>query len=196
MPSKQTNSVKYLINCRNLEYATYSLYSTAVKKVNRTEISVILRAIGQDCFKHTKVIEELFKPLSLTSYESGKDDKNFNKISAEIRNYTTKLSLIDTVNDDELPDFLNDLSEIEDFMSDFYSYFINSQMLKQLANQLSTSTQITSENLLFILQSMKDDNQKHRKMLSESLYFFNKNKINRNTAPIVRFQNPDAWLHS
>jgi rubrerythrin len=196
MPTKQTDAVKYLVNCRNLEYATYSLYSAVTKKLKRPEINCILRGIAQDCFKHTKIIEELFKPLSFASYESGKNDKNYNKLSSEIRKYTNNLTPIEVFNDDEMPDLLNDLTEIEDCLSDFYSYFIDSQMLKQFTDQLSTVTDITEENLLFILKILKIDKLKHRNMLVETLHFYKESKLrNRDTTPLVRFQNPDAWIH-
>ena len=196
MTTKQTDAVKYLVNCRNLEYATYSLYSTVSKKLHRPEINCILRGIAQDCFKQTKVIEELFKPLSFASYESGKNDKNYNKLSSEIKKYTNNLVPIETFNDDELPNLLDDLTEIEDCLSDFYAYFIDSQMLKQFADQLSTVTDITTENLLFIIKILKNDKLRHRNMLVESLHFYNESKMrNRDTTPLVRFQNPDAWIH-
>jgi len=197
MPNDQTNSVKYLLNCHNLEGEVYLLYSTASKKLNRPELSCILRAIAQDSQKHAKIIEELFRPLVFINFESGKYDKTFTKLSAEIRKSTNNIDPIKTINDDEIPDLLKDLTKVEDTLLDFYCYFIDSEMLRAFANKLSTSTDMTRENLLFILQSMKEDNIKHRNMLIESLYFFNKSKLkNKDLTPMVKFQNPDAWVQS
>jgi rubrerythrin len=195
MPNDQINSVKYLMNCHNLESEVYLLYSTASKKLSRPELSCVLRALAQDSLKHAKVIEELFRPLVFISFENGKYDKNFNKLSSEIRKSTEYLNSTETIEDNEIPDLLKDLTKVEDTLLDYYCYFIDSEMLKVFANKLSTSTDMTRENLLFIMQAMKEDNIKHRNMLIESLFFFNKNKLkNKDLTPMVKFKNPDAWV--
>jgi hypothetical protein len=56
---------------------------------------------------------------------------------------------------------------------------------------------MTRENLLFIMLALKEDNIKHRNMLIESLFFFNKNKLkNKDLTPMVKFKNPDAWVQA
>ena len=197
MHNDQENAAKYLLNCHNIEAETYTLYSTVSKKINRPELTSILRAIAQDSQKHAKVIEELFKPFVFTNFENAKYDKNFNKLAKEIRKKSDSFRLIETINDEEIPDLLKDLTKIEDNLLDFYCQFIDSEMLKAFTDKMSTSTDMTRENLLFILQSIKEEQIKNRNMLIESLYFFNKNKLrNKDLTPIVRFKNPDAWVRT
>lgn len=197
MPIEKSASVKYLLNCYNLENEAFSLYSYITKRLLRPEIKCMLLTLSQDCTKHTKIIEELLKPLLLSNFEETKYEKNFNEISTEIRDFNANILKIPVIDDEMTPQLLNNLIKIEDCLFEFYSNFVDSKLLRLFADQISTFIETVPENLSYIIESLREDNQKHRNMLIETLYIFNKDKSkNKDTTPLVRFKNPDAWIQA
>lgn len=193
---KIEETVKYLSCCRILENETYSLYSIAAKKIDRPEISSITSAIAHDCLKHSKVIQELLKPITGISTDINQCNKDFRKVMKETQKLSGELSLLDTISEDMLPEFLKGLVALEDYLYEIYNFFVDSPMLKEFADGLSVYYRVTPENLTFIIECLKEDNQKHREMLIETLYFFNKSQMKNqeNPPPFVKYQNPDRWV--
>jgi len=194
--TKMEEAVKYLSCCRILESEAYSLYNIASKKIDRSEISSITLAIAHDCLKHSKVIQELFKPITGITTDFNQCNKDLKKVLKEIQKFSGELTTIDTISENMLPEFFKGLAELEDFLYEIYSFFLDSPMIKEFADGLSVFYMVAPENLTFIVKCLREDNQKHREMLIESLYFFNKSQMkkNENPAPFVKYQNPDRWV--
>ena len=200
MKTTQIESVKYLSCCRILESEAYFLYAKLTTKLDRPEISSITLAIAYDGLKHSKVIQELFKPITdinknLSQYLN-QCNKDFREVWKEINKFSGDLSKIDTINDEALPDLLKGLANLEDCLYEIYTFFLDSRMLKQFADVLSGFSLVTPENLAFIIECLREDNHKHREMLIESSCFFNKSQLKNKEypAPIVKYQNPDGWI--
>jgi rubrerythrin len=189
-------TVKYLSSCSILENEAYLLYNIIVRKLEHPAISSITLALAHDCLKHSKVIQELYKPLTTVNTDLNRCKEDFRKIQKEIQKFSSEISTLNTISNDILPDLLKELANLEDCLYEIYSFFINSSMLKQLADGLSIFSIVTPENLAFIVETFREDNKRHREMLIESIYFYNKNQVinEENPAPFVKYQNPDRWV--
>lgn len=186
--------VEYLSYCIVLEEQMFSLYNIVAKKMCSPELSNIIVALAYDSLKHSKTMEELLKPAAKVSVDLNECEGTLVKAWNEIRNCLSGLSEIEFIRHEILPDFLKSLTNIEDTMSEIYSNFIKSKLVDNFA--FSNLVPATKENVTFIMNFMIEDNIKHRAMLIEAVYFFNKNKCKDeiNTAPVVRYRNPDSWI--
>jgi rubrerythrin len=188
--------VEYLSYCIVLEEQMFSLYNIVAKKMRSPELNNIIIALAYDSLKHLKTIEEQLKPVVKVPVDLNECEGTLVKAWTEIRNCLSGLSEIEFIRNEILPDFLKSLTNIEDTMSEIYSNFIKSKLVDNFAFAVSNLIPATKENVTFIMNFMIEDNLKHRAMLIEAVYFFNKNKCKDeiNTAPVVRYRNPDAWI--
>lgn len=187
--------VEYLSYCVVLEEQMFTLYNMLVNKMRSPELSNIVVGLAYDCLKHAKIIEELLKPVPKIEVDLNECEGMQIKAWNEIRNCLSGLSEVKYIRQDILSDFLKSLTNVEDTMSDIYSSFLKSKLADDYTCVVSCIIPATKENLTFIMNSMIEDNLKHRAMLIEAAYFFNKNRCkNENTAPAVRYQNPDSWI--
>jgi len=195
MGEKILDATKYLYGCLNLEKELNLLYTMATKKLPSPQ-STITTAIVFDNQKHVAVIKELLKPLSNIYFSPDELSKEFKKSVGEISKLLNVLTMQDKIENEEISELLKALTNIEDILHDFYAHFIESKLIENYYNALPEASGLTGENLKYILQTLKQDNLKHREMLIESLYFYRKSEQkNIDTTPIVRYQNPDAWVH-
>ncbi len=187
--------VEYLSYCVVLEEQMFSLYNNLVNKMRSPELSNIVVGLAYDCLKHAKIIEELLKPIPKIAVDLNECEGMQIKAWNEIRNCLSGLSEVNYIRQDILPDFLKSLTNVEDTMADIYASFLKSKLADDFTCVVSCVIPATKENLTFIMNSMIEDNLKHRAMLIEAVYFFNKNRCkNEANAPVVRYQNPDSWI--
>ncbi len=195
MSEKIQEAKKYLYGCLALEKEVNILYATATKKLPCPQLSTITTVLAFDNQKHAAVIKELFKPLLYVYFSPDELPKEFKKSVGEINKLLNDLAIRDSIENDEISEVLKAFTKIEDVLHDFYAYFIESELIEDYYSALSEVSGLTSENLKYILQALKQDNSRHRDMLIESLYFYHKSEQkDKVTAPMVRYQNPDAWV--
>lgn len=90
---------------------------------------------------------------------------------------------------------LKNLTTLEDYLYDLYANLIDSELLQSYSKGVLDGTVLTEENLGYILKTLKQDNLRHRRLLTDSLCFYKKNLLkNKDTSPTVEIQNPDAWM--
>lgn len=195
MGEKIRESTKYLYGCVTLEQEVNLLYVMATKKLPYSQLRAITTALSFDSQKHAAVIKELLKPALNVDINPDELSKEFKKSSVEIGKLLNALTEEDDIDDEQISDLLKTLTNIEDLLHDLYAKFIESKLAEDYSNSLPEESGLTCENLKYILHVLKLDNLKHREMLIESLYFQSKNaQKNKDTTPLVRYQNPDAWV--
>jgi hypothetical protein len=195
MDEKIQNATKYLSGCLTLEEEVARLYVTATKKLPYP-FSIVTTAIAYDNQKHAAVLRELLKPVLQIHLSLNELSKEFKISICEINRLLNDLLVKESIEREKISDFLKSLTDTEDCLLNFYSNFIDSKLIKEYFNAIPETSNLTFENLLYILQALKQDNSNHRDMLIENRYFHNKNEQQNSTAPIVRYQNPNAWVQA
>lgn len=197
MPTPETkNAPKYLTQCLILENQAAQLYTLTTNKIHQQSLRTASLTIAYDCLKHAQTIKLLLNFPQTNNTELDQKNTEFKKILNEIKNTTNKLQTINTINEDEIPNYIKSLADLEDFFYTIYNNFLETELHQQY-NYNTDPRQVTAENLAYIIESFKDDNQRHREILIQSLYFFNKTQtknIQVDTTPMVRYQNPEAWI--
>lgn len=194
MGEKIIEATKYLYGCLTLEKEANLLYITVTKKLTSPQLSIVTTALAIDNQKHAAIIQQLLNPVH-TYLGPEELPKQFKKNLGEISKLLNTLTIEDTIEDEEINELLKTLTNLEDCLHDSYDNFIESKLSNDYAKVLSGVSDITSENLEYTLKLLKQDELKHREMLIESLYFHSKYlQRNQDTTPIVKYQNPNAWI--
>jgi hypothetical protein len=195
MDEEIQEATKYLYGCLNLEKEVNRLYVVLAKKLPCPQMSIITTAIVYDGQKHIAVIKEALKPLLHMYFSPEEISKEFKKAVHEVTKLHDALIVEDNIEDEDISELVKTLTNIEDCLHDFYEHFRESKFIEDFTSALSGNSGLTTENLKYILQTLKHDNSQHREMLIDSLYFKRKNDLkNKDTTPIVRYQNPNAWV--
>ena len=102
---------------------------------------------------------------------------------------------MENINDEEFCEIFKGLAELEDLLSDGYCFLQELKIPECLANELGKSTPVNLDNLNRVFNRIFEDKQRNRETLIEIGYCFaTKNPMRAKvSAPVVRYQNPDAW---
>jgi hypothetical protein len=194
MGEKIREVTKYLYGCLTTEKEISPLYITATTKLPCPQLSAITLSIAYDNQKHAAVLLELLKPLLHISISKNELSKEFKIGFCEISNLHNRLIMEKNMDYEEVDKLLKDLTNLEDYLNDLYTNFIDSKLIENYSNGFLDEPILTGENLVYILRTLKQDNLKHRSMLIDSFDFFKKTlPKNKDATAKFRYQNPDAW---
>lgn len=195
LSEKTREFAKYLYGCLTIEKEVNLLYASATKKLHSQQLQIIITALAYDNQKHAAVLQKLREPLFYIHLSSDELSKEFKKIICELSQLRYTIDVKGNLDKEDTITLLKSLTEVEDCLGNLYGNLIESKLADDYSNTFLNDSRLTSENLKYILQTLNQDNLKHRDMLIESLYFFNRNlQKTKDTTPIVRYQNPDAWV--
>ena len=196
MGEKISEVSKYLCGCFTLEKEISDLYFAVTKKLPCQQLSLITLSIAYDNQKHVAVLNEILKPLLHIPISKNLLSEEFKVGFCEVSKLHNTLIMKGDMDSEDIDSLLNNLTKIEDYLYDLYVNLIDFKLMQDYSTSFSDYSVLNSENLFYILKTLKQDNLKHRRMLIDGLYFYNRNFIeNKDTTPIVRYQNPEAWVH-
>lgn len=195
LSEKTREFAKYLYGCLTIEKEVNLLYASSTKKLPSQQLQIIITALAYDNQKHAAVLQKLREPLFYIHLSSDELSKEFKKIICELSQLRYTIDMKGNLDKEDTITLLKSLTEVEDCLGNLYGNLIESKLADDYSDTFLNDSSLTSENLKYILQTLNQDNLKHRDMLIESLYFFNRNlQKTKDTTPIVRYQNPDAWV--
>ena len=89
---------------------------------------------------------------------------------------------------------LKELSGLEDQLSEIYTNYAESAMIRTLSEEFSPLV-IDSNYFKKIIEAFKQEKQKHKETILDVIYAVETKEAERfrNTSPHVKYQNPDAW---
>lgn len=195
LSSGMTKSTRHLLCCSGLEEETFHLYQCVAKKMNHPELRSLVVNIAYDSMKHSKTIKELLKTVEKAEVNIKNCRKNWSELWKEIVEVSEQVSKMENINDQEFYEIFKGLAELEDCLSESYCFLLERKIPECLANELGKLTPINLDNLNKIFDGIIEDKQRHRETLIEIGYCFAAEDSIRakDSAPVVRYQNPDAW---
>jgi hypothetical protein len=192
--TKIEESAKYLSCCGILESETHFLYRILTKKLDPPQLRNITSTIANETLKHSKIIQELLKPIPGVTTNFNQCNKDFKNVFKEISKFSGELTSLDSISDGVMPDLLNELANLEDCLYNFYSVFLDSPMHKQFANLLSSYSMAIPETSTFIFECLKENKRKQREMLIEGLNTFYERQVrNKDTVSFIKYKNPNEF---
>jgi len=195
MNGKLQESIQYLKCLNNLETETFSLYETLSKKINQPESSFIL-GLAYDSLKCAKTIQKILDSYDPAEIENISCKKNLLELTSTIIEYSKKIAKTNNVNYEMTCEILKQLSTLEDQLIAVYSNYIESPSMRVLSDDFSPLA-INTTNFKKIFEFFKEQKHKHKETILEVIYIFEAKEADRlrKATPLVKYQNPDAWIH-
>jgi rubrerythrin len=195
MIGKVKNSTRHLLCCVGLEVETFHLYQCVAKKMNQAELRSLVVNIAYDTMKHSETIRELLRTVGKAEVKVENCSKNWHELWKGIVEASEQISMMENISDEEFCEIFNSLAKLEDGLSESYYFLLGLKVHESLAKELGKLTPVNLEDLIGIFQRIIEDKQRHKDTLIGIRYrFAAKEAIRaRDSAPVVRYQNPDAW---
>jgi hypothetical protein len=194
MNGKLQESAQYLKCCNNLETETFKLYETLSRKINQPESSFII-GLAYDSLKCAKTIQTILDYFDLTEIQNMNCKKNFVELTSNVTEFSKKITKTNNVNYEMTCEILKELSVLEDQISEVYTNYTESGIIKVLSDEFST-LEINSNNFKKIFETFKEEKQRHKQTILEIIYAIETKEGERlrNATPLVKYQNPEAWI--
>lgn len=193
MNGKLQESASYLKGCSNLEAETYKLYEALSRKINQPESSFLL-GLAYDSLKCAKTIQGILDYFDQTEIQNLVCKKNLSELTSSVTDFSKKIAKTNNVNYEMTCQLLKELSVLEDNLSDVYTNYAESAMVKVLSEEFSPLI-IDCNYFKKIIEVFKEEKQKHKETIMDVIYAVETKEAERfrNTSPHVKYQNPDAW---
>lgn len=184
--------IRNLYHYSSLEEEAYHLYSCLASKMNSPEGCFIL-GIAYDSMKNSRIITESIKAIDFQPDENKASKLDFSK---EIIQFVKTVSKINNIDNETFCVMMKELIKLEDFFTEKYSKFIESQGPDIITNELSELIETDPKIFKRLFEVMIKEKQRHREVLTEIYYYFGRKDEEKakNRAPVTKYQNPDAWI--
>jgi hypothetical protein len=196
MNEKLRESAQYLKQCAFIENESYKLYVTLSKKINQPESSFIL-GIAYDSLKNAQIIQGILDCLDLPELENKNLRKDLSELAAEIIMLEKKISKINNLDYLVSCEVLKESIKLEVQLNLVYSNYLKSNSLRSIVDELSETAVLNLNNFKKVIEGFIDEKGKHRETIIETVYLLEakETETRRQMTPLVKYQNPDSWIH-
>ncbi len=196
MNDKVQESVQYLKQCSIVENESSKLYETLSRKINQPESSYVL-GLAYDSMKNSKIIQAVLDYFDPEEIENKNTKKNLTELATETTMLFKNVSKINNLDYLISCEVLKQLITLEDTMGQAYKNYLQTNAPKMLAEELSKSATINLVIFKKIFETFIEEKIKHRGTLVDIMYSLElkETEIHRKITPLVKYQNPDAWIH-
>jgi hypothetical protein len=193
-PKNITNSIKCL---SVLESKTALLYNSLSDKVTLPLIKSMLKEISLDSKKHSTILFGVSQSLPETDWKPKDCKKTLGNVLVVVDNFIEDLQKVKSVTEYNLSELSKQLAGLESIMSEEYFVFVQLKTLEFMSKEIGKIYNINLDSLKDIFTGIIDDEEHHREILVTIREFIRKkDDKERDNTPLVRFQNPDAWIGS
>ena len=196
MNDKLQESALYLRCCNSLEIEAFRLYETLSRKINHPESSFVL-GLAYDHLKRAKIIQGIIGNFDLHEIENLSCKKNLEELSLEISAFSKAISRINNLNCEVTCEVLNELVNMEELVCDAYMSYLQSSAPKFLVDEFSKLLVVNLVNFKKVFESFVEQKETYRETIIEVIFSLEAKETDRlrHITPMVKFQNPDAWIH-
>ena len=196
MNDKLRESAQYLKHCTIIENEAFNLYETLSKKINQPESSFIL-GLAYDSLKNAKIIQKILDCFEPVETENKNVRKDLSDLAAEITVLEKKISKINSLDYLISCEILKESINLEVLLSEVYSNYLKSSSPKIIVEELSETVVVNLNNFKKVIEGIIEEKGKHRQTLVETMYLLEakETEVHRQITPIIKYQNPDAWIH-
>ena len=196
MNEKLQERALYLRCCNSLEIEAFRLYETLSRRTNNPESSFIL-GLAYDHLKRAKIIQSILGNFDLHEIENQRCKKNLEELSGEISAFSKAISRINNLNCEVTCEVLNELVNMEELVCDAYMSYLQSSAPKFLVDEFSKLLVVNLVNFKKVFESFVEQKETYRETIIEVIFSLEAKETDRlrHITPVVKFQNPDAWIH-
>jgi hypothetical protein len=188
-------AARYLLCCCGLEEETFHLFQCVAVKMDHPELRSLVVNIAYDSVKHSKTIKELLKTVEKEEINIRNCRKTWSDLWKEIVEVSKQVSMMKSISDEEFLEIFKGLAELEGCLKEGYCFLLELKFPECLANELGKFVPVNLDDLNMIFDGIIEDKQRHIETLIEIGYCYAAEDSIRkkDSAPAVRYKNPDAW---
>ncbi len=195
----KTNSPKNItisIKCLSvLESKTASLYNSLSEKVELPLIKAMLKEISLDSKKHSTILHGVSQSLPKADWKPKDCQKILGPVLVAIDNLLEEVSKVKNVTESNFEDLSKQLERLESTMGEEYFVFVQLKTLDLMSKEIGKIYNVNLSSLKGIFNEIIHDEEHHRQIIATINEFLaKKEQADRINTPLVRFQNPDAWI--
>jgi rubrerythrin len=185
------------INCLSiLEDRTALLYINLSERVETPLTKSLLLSISKDSSKHSILLKGIAHSIS-DSKQNRKDcAKKLGEVWDIVTNYLNKVNKKNKMSKLGFSELLPKLTALESSLGEEYYVFVQMKTLQLMAKEINQLYGIDLENIKKVFESVIRDEEHHREILATITAIISKKLTKKDNTPIVKYQNPDAWIHS
>ena len=193
MSKIQTNNIAEYLNCQSiLESQTSLLYHALSEKVELPLIKTLLKEIELDSQKHSL----LLKGVSQTIKTSKGTQKDCSKTSQTLQTIALLLKEVDkmeTVSSSDLRRLNGIFITLESQMGEEYFMLVQMKTLERMSKIINEEYSVDLTKVKSIFLKIIQDEERHIEVL-ETIKQMTADKELADTAPFVKYRNPDSWF--
>ena len=190
----KSDNIADSLSCDSVfEKRTYTLYKNLADRVDLPFVKSLLLHIAYDSQKHSAILNGISQSIGGSKVKAKDCGKRLSKswmviddVSYEIAN---EKSLVES-----LPSLTKKLSLLESAMGEEYYTLVRMKTLQQMTALIRDRYNVDLEDLKDVFETIIKDEEIHQDLLVKMKKFLAGQQVKKlDTAPTVRYENPDAW---
>jgi hypothetical protein len=187
---------KYIRCLSVLEDKTAMLYNNLSERVEPPLTKSLLISISKDSSKHSALLKGIAASIS-DSKQNAKDcAKNLGGVWGTVSNYLKEMNRRDRISKVYFSELLPKLMALESSLGEEYYIFVQMKTLQLMVKEINQLYNIDLDKIKKVFESIINDEEHHREILATIKDIIGEDSKEQDNAPRVKFQNPDAWIHS
>ena len=171
-----------------IEKELYQLYSNLSEKVEDLAAKSLFAYVATDSLKHFTILATIIEEAGGSRLREQDCDENIRYNIELIKTLSKDVSKRKKIDRVELISLINTLADFESLLHKQYSRTFHLETTRFMKDERKSD-----ESDLNILSLIVDDEDRHKRILLSIVNLCDKKIDFKNTAPIVKYQNPDSW---
>ena len=191
--AKDPKDIANFLYCSStLEEKVFSLYRGLSEKTQNQLVKSSLIYIAYDSLKHSVIMRGIAESISQSKPKSGNCGKKLKQLWGNITAMSEEITAKQKLNDSDLPDLMQRLAGFENSISEGYFVLVQLKTFQFMTKEISQIYKIDFENVKSIFELITKDEENHREILLSLQERLAQEPV-KDTTPVVRYQNPNAW---
>ena len=181
------------INCLSLlEHNTYLLYKDLVDKVEAPLVNSLLLQIAIDSQKHSILLKGVADSIAKSDVSLKDCEKKIGESWRIVETLLKNVKGRTKIPSGDFPKLAKKLTILESVLGEEYYIFIQLKTLEVMMKEINQLYNIDLGSVKKIFLNIIRDEETHRELL-ERIETLVKPENKLDTAPVVKYKNPDAW---
>lgn len=187
---------KYIHCLSILEDKTSVLYENLAERVEPPLIKSLLLSISKDSSKHSTLLKGIADSISDSKQKAKDCAKNLGEVWNTVSNYVKEMNRRERISKVYFSELLPVLMALESSLGEEYYIFVQMKTLQLMVKEINRSYNINLDKIKNVFESIIRDEEHHREILATIKDIITEDSVEQDNTPKVKYQNPDAWIHS
>jgi rubrerythrin len=200
MAKLKQESVADFLHCASiLEERAYLLYRSLADKVNLPLINSLMLHIAFDSRKHSVILKGISESMvkSKRQFKGCEKKLFFGGTWTIIERLAGEITRRERIPREHLASLIEKLMLLESTVGEEYYILVQLKTLQYMTREIREIYNVDLEDLKDILETIIRDEEIHRELLSKmKKILVGEEKQTDDTAPAVKYKNPDSWSRS